>query len=328
LPEEIDFSTAQPLWGIIGSSNSTPADYVSIDNTSTILQESLYLPGYMDQYYFNYDFSQSGMSSLGQNLPGVDFYFQALATALRISSPCVTTDSGFADYSGMTSLALFAKWQNLSRNADTVSTILNFVWTDAAANSIAGTKGWGLTSGTNQQVLVPVTVYRKVILYRLPFAIPAFIVLAAAIAVLVTLILLTLTRKTGLGRMRALLEATSAGRIIGMSLWPEKRTGRGTKEWIAAVGTRSVSITNEGIVAEGESLVEEAEEESGIEHRDGATFGVSETKAIDISETQRPRTRTMDANLYREVPLKDEPVVRLSPSATVRRKALPEPSEH
>jgi hypothetical protein len=36
----------------------------------------------------------------------------------------------------------------------------------------------------------------------------------------------------------------------------------------------------------------------------------------------------MDANLYREVPLKDEPVVMVSPSATVRRKALAEPSEH
>jgi hypothetical protein len=266
LPEEIDFSTAQPLWGIIGSANSTPADYMSIDNISTILQESLYLPGYMDQYYFDYGFSQSDVTFLGQNLPGVDFYSQALATALSISSPCVATYQGYADYSGMTSLALFAKWQNLSRSADTASTILNLVWTDAAANSVVGTKGWGLTSGSNQQVLVPVTVYRKVILYRLPFAIPAFIVLAAAIAVLATLILLTLTRKTGVGRMRVLLRATSAGRIIGMSLWPEKRLERGTKEWIAAVGTRSVSITNEGIVAEGESLVEEAEEEAVIEH--------------------------------------------------------------
>lgn len=284
----MDFSYAQPLWGIIGSSNSTPTGYASVDNISTISQESLYLPGYMDSFYFLYGGYQANLpGSAGQNLPGVDFYSKALSIALNIASPCVAGYQGLADYSGMTSLALFAKWQNLSWSAATAPAILNLVWTDAAANAVVGTKGWGLTPGNDQQVLVPVTVYQRTISYRLPFAIPAFIVLTVTIIVLVTLIGLTLMQKTGLARMRALLDATSAGRIIGTALWPEKRTGRGTRAWIAVVGTHGVRITSDGIFTEGESLVEDPEQERGVELQEGADTNVSEIKSTTTSKMRR-----------------------------------------
>jgi hypothetical protein len=323
LPAEFDFSDAQPLWGILGTSNSTPANYMSIDNISTVLQESLYLPGDMDQYYFYYDTSLGNAPFEEQNLPKVDFYSQALATAVNIGSPTTNYQGVNADYSGMTSLALFAKLRNLSESADTASTILNLVWTDAAANLVVGTKGWGLSSGSNQQFLVPIMVYRKVILYRSPFATPAFIVLTAFVAVLTTLLLLTLTRKTGLGRMRALLEVTSAGRIIGMSLWPGKQTGRGTKEWIEKIGTRGVKVTKDGIFAEENSLVEdveEVEEEASIDNGSGGEARITETKPTAMSDAWE--TDGTDAILDEVVARQNGTIVKVSQNIPTPEEGL------
>jgi hypothetical protein len=127
-----------------------------------------------------------------------------------------------------------------------------------------------------------------VILYRLHFAVPAFIVLAAALVMLVTLILLTLTQKPGLGRMCALLEATSAGRIMGMSLWPEKRMKSerkgGRRNGLQRLERAVLALPAKALLPK-ENLVEEAEEEASIEHGDGATDRVSETKTTSISET-------------------------------------------
>lgn len=216
------------------------------------------------------------MPSTGQNLPGVDFYFQSLASALSINRPGGTGYQGYADYSGKTSGALYAKWQNLSTSADTAAKILDLVWTDVAANAVVGTKGWGLNAATSrqpnnirirasdgndaQQNSVPITIYERHIRYQMLFAIPAFVTLAAAVAVFLGVSVLAVMGRTGPGRIRKFLEATSAGRIIGAFLWINKSTGKGTREWIEAVGTRAVRITNEGISAEGENLMNETEE--------------------------------------------------------------------
>jgi hypothetical protein len=266
----------QPLWGILGTSNSSNISTAPY-NISTISQESLYLPGFLDQYSpLRYGAKPVPIS--GQNLPGAEFYFQALASALSINRPGATGYQGFADYSGQSSLALYAKWQGLSSSADKAAKILNLVWTDVAANAVVGTKGWGLSSAASGQLnpimkrasdgndaqpnLVPIIIYEKRIRYRILFAIPAFIILAITVAVLVSFLVLTIMGRTGLGRMRKFLEATSAGRIIGTFLWAEKSTGKGTKEWIDAVGTRRVRITSKGISAEGDGLMNETEEET------------------------------------------------------------------
>jgi len=89
--------------------------------------------------------------------------------------------------------------------------------------------------------------------------------------------------------MRAFLEATSAGRIMGTLLWPKKRPGPKTKEWIEAVGVRSVRISKERISAEGESLVKEPEEERLSEHVEGAVDKVAnsaESRHGEIAITQ------------------------------------------
>ncbi|RDL37936.1 uncharacterized protein BP5553_05369 [Venustampulla echinocandica] len=272
--QSLRLGNAQPLWGVLGTSNSTNIPTAPY-NISKISQESLYLPGFQDQFF------NDGLQPVpitGQNLPGVEFYYQALASALRINRPGAVGYQGFADYSGKTSFALYAKWQNLSSSVDSTSKILDLVWTDVAANAVVGTKGWGLSSvasGHSKTILkrasegngddapqsqVPITIYEKRIRYRILYAIPAFIIAAITVAVICTVSVLAIMGRTGLKQMRKFLDAASAGRIVGRLLWPEKGTGKGTKDWIEAVGTRRVTITSTSISAEGESLMDGAEE--------------------------------------------------------------------
>jgi hypothetical protein len=78
------------------------------------------------------------------------------------------------------------------------------------------------------------------------------------------------------------LEATSAGRIIGIFLWPQKMAGEGTKQWIKAVGVRDVKIAPEYISAGREQVVDEhklADAEQAVEEGDATvkahTLGIS-----------------------------------------------------
>jgi aspartate ammonia-lyase len=45
------------------------------------------------------------------------------------------------DYSGNYNMAVWARWQNFSQSAETVSLIPNLIFTDNAASAVVGTKG-------------------------------------------------------------------------------------------------------------------------------------------------------------------------------------------
>ncbi|KAK3294112.1 uncharacterized protein B0H64DRAFT_462604 [Chaetomium fimeti] len=247
---------AQPLWGILNP--STPPSQLPT-NHSTTQQRTLRLPGIVTAESV---LTGNGYVSAkqGQNLPGVDFYTRALQNAFGIRRPGAVGYEGHADYSGRTSLALYSKWQNLTASADGAAQLLRLVWTDIAANSVVGTKGWGLddpaasgggfgagrkrdggAGGGGDQV--PVTVYRRRLRYQLPYMVPAVVVLALATAVLGTWLVLVVMGRTGPAKMRRLLDATSPGRILGGFLWPDKTaTLRGTNEWVKTVGTRVVIV--------------------------------------------------------------------------------------
>lgn len=207
----------------------------------------------------------SSISNSHQNLAGVDFYPKALQTALNIAgdpSLQFSTFQGGADYSGYSSLALFAKWQTYS-SAETVGSIINLIWTDEAANAVVGTRGWGLHTDAIgngaarvetmfvSEATVSVTVYRRIVQYHILFAVPAFIVLVGFFVVLMVLIVLLARRKTGISRMRAILDATSIGRAVGATIWPETTpTASKTKQWIQTIGKRQVTITRDRVIAE------------------------------------------------------------------------------
>ena len=263
-----DYTMVQPLWGVLGNATAyaaSAAAHAKVDNFSTITQQSLYLPGFMDNVGYVMTQGLTSVTSTTQNMPGLNFYAKALQMALSITSPGnsinASINQGGPDYSGFSSMALFAKWQNLTSSADTAGRVIDLVWTDYSANSVVGTRGWGLGTAqetgkgtsTPSEVLqvkpksVPVTIYRRVVRYHLPFAVPAFVTLAALIAILGFLLVLVARRKSNAGRMRSLLEATSVGRVVAMGLWPDKMQGatpRNKGMGIEQVGYRRVRVTS------------------------------------------------------------------------------------
>ncbi|EER37428.1 predicted protein [Histoplasma capsulatum H143] len=284
--KEIPISNGKPLWGILGPTKST-GDIKFPSNISTTFHEHLFLPGYMDDYTILLEGSR-GVSDAAQNLPGTEFYTQAMLTALTITRP--GGNRGYVDYSGFTSLALFAKWQSLSKTPEGAARILDLVWTDSAANAVMGTKGWGVTSfsatahqqrqrGKPQDAnvrykkretaitdpaeqIVPVTPFKKYIRYKIPFAVPAFIILTVTLATIIALTVLCVMGRTGSKRMRTFLEASSTGRIIGslVAVEGEENIAMGTKEWVKSVGRKVVKITKKGISLEGEGQKESDDE--------------------------------------------------------------------
>lgn len=263
--QNFTINEARPLWGVIGPANATVLESLS-RNISTISQETLRLPGTLTEYSFSSTFLDPVTYNTGENLPGASFYVQALRNAFNIGRP---TKVAFGDYSGQTQLALFALWQNLSTTATDASKILNLVWTDIAANSVVGTKGWGLTSSVAGKSAVnlaaqhsnaPVTSYRKRVRFHMPYAVPAFVVLAVTLAILVASVFVLVTRKTSMKKLRDLLDATSNGRIISLYEWPEEARGLKTDDWVQKIGSRQAAVSTK-FVAAGERMSTWTEEE-------------------------------------------------------------------
>lgn len=274
---DFTISDAQPTWGILGTSNSSVVDpSVSTYNMSTLVSERLYLPGYMDGYYPLLNGGKGTTDSL-QNLPGVDFYRQSLFGALTVVALGARGYQGqLPDYSGQTSLALYAKWQNMTLSANGTAGIINLIWTDLAANTVVGTKGWGLTAaslensnflitnaslsseqsvaGLSSTSQVPITLYQKHIRYRLPYAIPAIIILAIMLFILSTLLVLLGRGRTGSTKMRQLLEGTAAGSIMALLVRPKEAEMTGI-EWIRNVRKYQVRVTSDGVFPEDDGVL-------------------------------------------------------------------------
>jgi hypothetical protein len=248
--ENLDMTLADvnPLWGLVSPELAAAAGA----NVSTLRKDSLLLPRFP---LVDID------GHLGENLPAVDFPLGAL-------SKLYSEDLGpLPDYSGKSSLAISRRWANLSRSAETVVKIPNLIWTDLAANSVVGTRS---LAGSHR---VPVTVYARRIQYRLPYALPAFLVLAAlAVTSLATLSAALLRRTTNLGKMKRYLNATAAGRIMTAVLLddPEEDGGGGSSsllptavsakrdgQVLVGVGSGRVELVGEGYSgpAEGERLL-------------------------------------------------------------------------
>lgn len=235
-------SDTHPLWGLIGP------QFKNQQNLSTVQQEVLWLPGY--------SMSSIGSPSSGyQNLPGVDFHTDALSSAFDIGSGSSST--GTQDYSGKSNLAMYAKWQELSRAPSTAARIINLVWTDIAANAVTGTKSWFPSpalpdlakrdSGAPQQAVnVPVTVYSRRIKYKYLFAIPAVIVVFITLLTALGALILLVVGRARPAAMRKFLFKTSAGRILSTFVYPDECDPQtATKVWIHRVGSKRVDLSGD-----------------------------------------------------------------------------------
>ena len=116
-----------PIWGM------TTPEFESSPNISTHRGESLILPGYPNTVlHMPYNPSQ--------NMAGVDFPSSILASSYSRDSIDAGRYYGMPEYTGRANLAMLRRWQKLSRSAESVSNIVNLIFTDIAANAVVGTK--------------------------------------------------------------------------------------------------------------------------------------------------------------------------------------------
>lgn len=256
--KEYKDQTSMPLWGIEDTGNAfytkdinlvwgiISSEYEQNPNVSALRSSSLYLPGWIDP---------SSMSILDlhdsdENLPASDFAVGALG-----ASYCVTSDGGSGcigssgqDYSGATNMAMWAKWQNLTRNAADASIIPNLIWTDVAASAVVGTKGVLGPGNTAQNNLVAISVTPTIqkIRYHWPYAIPALLVAFMLILITSLALIVTCFRGIGFQRMRLHLHQISPGRIYTNFLYP----GQGimtmrSREWGRTLGRKQIDLSGE-----------------------------------------------------------------------------------
>lgn len=229
-----------PIWGL------TTPEHSKHPNISTTRQPYLYLPGYTDL-----SLESDSPTSSSQYLAGVDFYSKIMRLTYNMQD---LLDNAYSmpDYSGRGSLAMYNRWQELSRDPKTAATIINLIWTDISANAVVGTKGQlpseplhGLSKREEPvtTVKVPVTVYTKRIRFKWQYGIPAFLAILLAAFVFFVAVVFVCIGRASPTRVRRYLDQTSAGRIFTTFLYPADCPPGSSKElWLRSAGRKRVDI--------------------------------------------------------------------------------------
>jgi hypothetical protein len=217
-----------PYWGLVDDR------YETSPNLWTMRKPSVYLPaGAGSEVGLVTDDASAGAFGPASVLQAV--YVDALNFGLG------PTSDGLPDYTGKTNFPIFLRWQSLSRQAGTASTIINLIWTDIAANYLIGAKsnpGSGVSgpSGNVQTLISGVRLFNRVTTYDLRYAIPAFIFLAVYIAILGFALILRVLNRAKLGYMKDLLNQTAAGRAVTIERHGLEVATYSTKRWIKRYG--------------------------------------------------------------------------------------------
>lgn len=152
------------------------------------------------------------------NNPGAEFAAFALDLVYTMGS-----STSPVDYSGKANLAMYKKWQELSKTSETSTRIFNLIWTDIAADMVVGTKSLQ-THGSSMRICndtavekiktPPVITYTRCIKYNYVYGIPAFLTLVLFTLATLSSILLALFTGAKPSTMRTFLQHTSAGRFL------------------------------------------------------------------------------------------------------------------
>jgi hypothetical protein len=249
-PKNYSDSSQMPLW-VVEKTNETLASMVPLwgladkedaafPNVSYKRAPHLWLTG---------SALDGSITSSTFNLPGIEFPGNALYSAYTVDGTS-TALRGLSDYSGQANLPMYNRWKALSKTATGSAKLINLIWTDLAANAVVGTKSWvsgynpvskplrkRASSGgdSNDPSMVLVIPFTRVVRYHLPFAIPAFILLAVLLSALIAALVMAITRKSSIKRIHAYLDRLSAGRVMTTLL--EKRQG------YSSAGESSVELT-------------------------------------------------------------------------------------
>ena len=247
-------SSMTQLWGLINSSEAHR------ENLTTFRAPHMHLPGFTHS---------AGPSDLPgyQYIPGTTAIAEALGGLYDIGA--TSSSLSMDDYSGAKNLAMFQKWQELSKNTTSIARLLGIAGADNAANLLTGTRGWGTgrvtgTSGGNTAttmtrrghrrrdtdpnaattpVMVPVRLYQKKIQYNWIYGIPAL-----AVALLFGIAFLascwSLVCRGGPTRIRHCLDHLSAGRLLVERQQSEEIVDQHmpTRRWVESAGARPVVL--------------------------------------------------------------------------------------
>ena len=235
------------IWGLVSEK------YAKYPNVSTIKQPSFYIPGYAGDGAFA---TGSGVffgppDTLSQNLPGHDFPVMVSNTIYQSDSISgIMSDSWPVDMVGRGTLGLYARWSDLSRNASSVGTIIDLIWTDLAASGVVGTKGV-LGPGNDAAAAVeakeaPVVMIQpsiRRIRYHLAFGIPAFLLLLVIVLISCLAVFSFVTHMSTLSVLKLRIQQLSVGRVFTTVLYPEgSNFTMSPREWSRASGKRTVTL--------------------------------------------------------------------------------------
>ena len=262
---DMNLATVTPLWGLID-----PKLDKSV-NLSTIQAPQFYIPG----------FPIVSLSNIPgqQYLPASDTVGKVMET---IYGDLNENENGFVDYTGAVDISMFRKWQELTTNEKGTAKMINLIATDFFANALHGTRSWNSgdplppnlqrrddssASTSSSGPLVPVQVYSHQIRYNWLFAIPALLLLLLSTLVLIVSFFLTLTGRTGPGKIKHYMSHLSTGRLFTTYLYPGECDGLApTRLWIKRVGWKMVRLDRNEHFATAASDADEPEKPDGDGH--------------------------------------------------------------
>jgi hypothetical protein len=252
----------QPLWGMEESGmritdiptvwGMISEEYAKYPNVSSIRQPSFRLPGYAGRGSLGGEgLFNSPPEILFQNLPAHDFPVQVANTIYTESSirGGIMNEEWPVDMRGRAVLAVYARWSDLSRNASSVGTIIDLIWTDLAASAVVGTKGT-LGPGNNAAAAaaadVPVVMIKPTVLkirYHLAFGIPAFLLLVVIGLISGLAVFSFVTHMSTLEVLKLRLQQLSVGRVFTTVLYPEgSNFTMSPRDWSVTSGKRTVTL--------------------------------------------------------------------------------------
>lgn len=228
------------IWGLI---SPTYADH---ENVSSVRQSSLYLPGFP---------SISIGTIFPDNLPGAEFSLEAMQVAYNVDSGSLPSSETFqtTDYTGTSSMAMWALWQNVTASAQTASIIPTLIWTDVAASTVVGTKGVLGPGNAASSNTVPILVMPSVLAVKIHylFVIPAFLAALGLVIVIIAGIASLVFGQDNLDRMQLHFQQLSPGRIFTTFLYNDQGVMTiKSKDWSKRMGGRMIDLSGQFPVAD------------------------------------------------------------------------------
>jgi len=256
-----------PVWGILSP------DYENFPNVSSVRKPEFYLPGYSGGGAGVVTYPNEGQP-LWANIPASNFFQYALGGTYGGSfsgeeSPGVQDPYGRGvDYSGYSNVALFSRWQELSKTAHGVASMVNLLWTDLAAPAVVGTRGTlgSMNQGLKDEItIIPIRPIVKAITYDWRYGAPILVLVGALLLITIIDILWSIMGYASLAVMRDRLHQVSPGRIYTVFLRPEEaRMDMTSKIWAKTMANYEVDPESLGRgSAEKEKLLEGSAEEIG-----------------------------------------------------------------